>query len=259
VLIANGLFRNVQWKPLTRPRRAESDDLAPEAGINPMEKRMPLSALRLGISDSLQMQSLTDQSPEPYYVRLIGYVEKRSVTVTTPVADGGVLLMREGQAFVLRGFSGRYTFAFNVNILRVCHLPFPYLHLSYPAFVQSTAMRQHDRIKTNIVVSVSNLTQPELAEKSPAVVIDLSLMGAMLASRKPLGKTGDTLAISIRLIVGDMDVYLMLNALARNERTEVSEARPELMCRLGLEFLEMAPNDKMILHNFVYTKIVEDL
>lgn len=259
VLVANGLFRNKQWKPIMRPSNAEDVEHGPDTGKNAAEKQVQLTALKLNIGESLQMQSLTEQSPERYYVKLIGYIEKRSVMVTTPVVDGAVLLMREGLAFVLRGFSGRDTFAFNVNILRVCNMPFPYLHLSYPVFVQSTAIRRHNRIKANIVVSVSNLTRPELAEKMPAAMVDLSLMGAMLDARKQLGEAGDTLAVALRILVGDMDAYLMLNALVRNVRSEASEARPEPMFHHGLEFLEMAPNDKMILQNFVYSKIVEGL
>jgi c-di-GMP-binding flagellar brake protein YcgR len=167
--------------------------------------------------------------------------------------------MREGQAFVLRGFSGKNTFAFNVNIQRVCNVPFPYLHLSYPAFVQSIPIRRHNRIKANIVVSVSNLAKPESVEKMPAVVVDMSLMGAMLDARKELGKIGDTLAIALRIVIDDMDAYLVLNAMIRNVRSEVSDTRPEPVFHHGLEFLEMPPNDKMILQNFVYSKIVEGL
>jgi c-di-GMP-binding flagellar brake protein YcgR len=258
-LISNGLFRNPSWKPPIRPRNVDVADPGADAEKNALEKQVPLSALKLNIGESLQMQSLTDQSPERYYVKLIGYIDKRSVIVTTPVVDGSVLLMREGQAFVLRGFSGRETFAFNVNILRVCNMPFPYLHLSYPPFVQSTAIRRHNRIKVSIVVSASNLTHPESAGKIPAVVVDLSLLGAMLDARKQLGVAGDTLAISLRIIVGDIDAYLILNALVRNVRSEVSEVRPEPMFHHGLEFQEMPPNDKMVLQNFVYSKIVEGL
>lgn len=262
VLCANGLFYNKKWKPSTLSRNTVSADQPSDAGKNAPEKpekQVQLSTLKLNIGESLQMQSLTDQRPERYYVKLIGYIEKRSVMVTTPVVDGSVLLMREGQAFVLRGFSGRDTFAFNVNILRVCNTPFPYLHLSYPASVQSTAIRRHNRIKSNIVVSASNLTHPELAEKMPAAVVDLSLMGAMLDARKQLGEAGDTLAIALRLIIGDLDAYLTLNAMVRNIRSEMSEARPEPMFHHGVEFLEMTQNDKMVLQNFVYSKIIEGL
>lgn len=259
VLCANGLFRNKQWKPPIRSSNTEAVDQVPDAAKNAAEKQVPLSALKLNIGESLQMQSLTEQKPERYYVKLIGHIEKRSVMVTTPVVDGSVLLMREGQAFVLRGFSGRSTFSFKVNVLRVCNMPFPYLHLSHPAFVQSTAIRQHNRIKANIVVSVSNLTHPELVEKQPAAVVDLSLVGALLDARKQLGEAGDTLAIALRVKVGDMDAYLTLNAMVRNVRSEVSEARPEPLYHHGMEFLEMPPNDKMILQNFVYSKIVEGL
>ena len=172
---------------LTQSRKRRSGY---EAAKNTAEKQVPLSSLKLNIGESLQMQSLTEQKPERYYVKLIGHIEKRSVMVTTPVVDGSVLLMREGQAFVLRGFSGADTFSFNVNVLRVCNMPFPYLHLSHPAFVQSTAIRQHNRIKANIVVSVSNLTHPELAEKQPAAVVDLSLVARCWTRASSWGSGG---------------------------------------------------------------------
>ncbi|MDD5330083.1 MAG: flagellar brake protein [Sulfuricella sp.] len=257
MLIAGGLFRNPKWRPTKQDYRG--DRPASETDKTPAEKQVSLSALKLNIGESLQMQSLTDQNPERYYVKLIGFVEKRSVMVNTPVVDGAVLLMREGQAFVMRGFSGRDTFAFNVNILRVCNVPFPYLHLSYPPFVQSTAIRRHNRIKISLIVSVSNATHPEMADKLPGLLTDLSLTGTMLDARRPLGEAGDTLAIALRVVVGDLDAYLTLNAAIRNIRTEMSEARPEPVFHHGMEFLEMATNDKMILQNFVYTKMVEGI
>lgn len=259
VLMSNGLFRNKEWKPPIRSRNGEGVDQGAADVKNGLEKQSQLIGLKLNIGESLQMQSLTDQNPERYYVKLIGYIEKRSVMVTTPVVDGSVLLMREGQAFVLRGFSGKDTYAFNVNILRVCNMPFPYLHLSYPALVQSTSIRRHNRIKANIVVSASNLTHPGFSDKTPAVVVDLSLTGAMLDARKQLGEKGDTLAITLRVVIDDMDAYLVLDAMVRNVRSEVYEGRPEPVFHHGLEFLEMPQKDKMILQNFVYSKIVEGL
>ncbi len=256
-LIATGLFRNLKWRPAKHHHRGEG--LASDADRIPAEKQVSLAALKLNIGESLQMQSLTEQNPERYYVKLIGFVEKRSVMVNTPVVDGSVLLMREGQAFVMRGFSGRDTFAFNVNILRVCNVPFPYLHLTYPSFVQSTAIRRHNRIKVNLIVSANNAAHPEMADKLPGLLTDLSFTGAMLDARTPLGDAGDTLVIALRLTVGELDAYLTVNAAIRNIRTEMSEARPEPMFHHGMEFLEMAANDKMILQNFVYTKMVEGI
>jgi hypothetical protein len=43
----------------------------------------------------------------------------------TPSQDGKVLLMREGQGFVVRMFSGKSVYAFGTTIYKVANVPFP--------------------------------------------------------------------------------------------------------------------------------------
>lgn len=223
------------------------------------DKPLSLNMLKLNIGESLQMQPLTDQARDRYYVKLIGHVEKRSVLVTTPVVDGAVLLMREGQAFVMRGFSGKDAYAFNVNILRVCNVPFPYLHLTYPQFVQSAPVRRDNRVRVSIIGSVTNLSDSELQKKLPGVIVDLSATGALLDTREDIGNIGDRLNITLRLTADELDAYLTLGAVIRGIRMEDSEGQPDTILHHGVEFQDISANDNLILQNFVYRKIIEGL
>ncbi len=52
--------------------------------------------LALDIGDILQLQFLGDDSEARYYVKVIGYLEDRSLLVTMPQSQGKLMRVREG-------------------------------------------------------------------------------------------------------------------------------------------------------------------
>lgn len=256
IMLASGLFRNRE--PARHYRSVATPVAAPEdEPVQQAESRLPLSALKLKSGEILQMQPFSENVQEKYPVRLIGQVEKRSIMVTAPVVNGAVLLLREGQPFVLRGFNGKQAYAFNVSVLRVCSTPFPYLHLSYPPFVQNTLIRQHNRVAVSIVASVSNSTDPQVAENQPCSMVDLSEKGAMLESRRDLGVAGDILTIAMRLRAEDFDQYLSLRGRIRSARNGSEGGAADVPHRFGVEFEDISATEKLIVQNFVYKQIID--
>ena len=263
LLITNGLYRDPRWhrtrvKP-TRPRAEEEEEKKPAAVKPPKENLATFASIKFGIGDNFQMQTIAEQGKEVYYVKLIGYAEKRSLLVTTPTVDGTVLLMREGQSFVLRGFSGKSVYAFNASILRVCNVPYPYLHLSYPTSVKGMEVRKAQRIKVNIIGSAWNTKSGDNATKLPCVVVDMSVTGAMIDARYPLGEVGDLLSLAIRLNVGGADLYVTLPTLIRAVRTDDPGSSAAGMVHHGIEFQDMELQERLALQNFIYQNLVEGL
>jgi hypothetical protein len=78
-------------------------------------------------------------------VTLIGYLADQGVIVSTPMIDGSVMMIREGQIFVVRLFSGKTAYAFTAVTNRVSHMPFPHLQLSYTKEVRGLVVWQRAR------------------------------------------------------------------------------------------------------------------
>lgn len=263
LLIENGLFRDPRWqRKRVVPRRPRPEDEGKKGhpGPKPAEKPpVTFSSIKFAIGDTFQMQALGEQEKTRHYVKLIGYAEKRSLLVTTPMQEGHVLLLREGQSFVLRGFSGKSVYAFNANISRVCNVPYPYLHLSYPASVQGLEVRKAQRVTVNIIGSAWNEKGGDNATKLPCIVVDMSVTGAMVDARYPLGEVGDLLNLAIRLNVSGTDLYVTLPSLIRAVRMDEQGSGTEGMVHHGIEFRDLGLQNRLAIQNFIYQNLVEGL
>lgn len=210
--------------------------------------------IRLQIGDALQLQGMTGQ--ERYYVKLIGYTPGGSVLVSTPTLDGRVQLMREGQGFIARAFSGRSAFAFNTAVHRVCNVPYPYLHLSFPKIIEGVAVRREARVRLRVIASVTSGSGS--GEPVPAVISDLSPSGARIEAREALADKGDTLQVSFRLRFDQDDAYFVSDAIVRSVRREHRGAEySELQVMHGVEFVGMQPNERLLLRTLILQRLAE--
>src|SRR3569833_877498 len=120
-----------------KPTSGGPEDSSAKAGkVEPASPQresgvLSLDQIKLGIGDTIQLQFQSDVEPSRCFVTLIGYLEGQSVLVTTPINKGSLMLVREGQDFVVRLFSGKTT---NTNTTKTKHdtnTPYPHLHLAY--------------------------------------------------------------------------------------------------------------------------------
>lgn len=246
-LLANGLFRNPNW---TRPAPA-----AEKFGEKEEPSKLDIvnfSAVNLLVGDLLQMQ-LSGESDQRYGVKLIGYLEKKSLLVTPPVFNDSVILMRAGQSVVMRCFSGKNAYAFTSSVLRVCNTPYPYLHLVYPIEVRGMKIRKSTRVKSNIIGSVWKKQAPE--RKFPCTLDDISFSGAQIVSASPLGETGGVLMLSLRVSNQGTAVYISPSAVIRRcGEVESAEGRKY---SYGVEFLPLDQTESLALQVLVYQNLFE--
>ncbi|CAK0738400.1 hypothetical protein CCP3SC1_1070009 [Gammaproteobacteria bacterium] len=219
------------------------------------------NGLRLQVGDTLQMELLSDagQSQQRYLVKVIGYVPARSILVTTPTAGNKVILMRVGQLMNVRLMGARRLIGFRATVLRTLFTPYPYLHLSYPQELSSVELRRTQRVTVQIICAVQNSTV--LAKESlPAVILDLSVGGALLEAPRPLGIAGDAVAVAARLSIAQVERYLSLPGIIRTVQTvEGTGKNTPPLYQHGIEFLSMTPDTSLVLHGFVYEQIVTSL
>ncbi len=218
------------------------------------EIRINLDEAKLQIGDALQLQSLNEQNPVRYAVTLLGYAKGKSVMVSVPEIDGRLLIIREGQTFVVRAFSGRNVYAFTAMVLKSTSAPFPHLHLSYPGDVRGLTVRKGARAKVDLIVAVGRDDDP--AFTAAGVMENISVSGCLVASRTSLGKKGDKIAVKFKLTVAGIESVLSLPALIRAVNVDHDPA-PSGENHFGVEFHEVAGQDMIVLSAFVYQKLLE--
>ncbi|MES9872407.1 MAG: flagellar brake protein [Candidatus Sedimenticola sp. 6PFRAG7] len=210
-----------------------------------------LSNLQVG--DVLQVQLLATGHDERYTCTVIGYVPDKSILVTVPEVGGKVLLMREGQILAVRMLHGSHIKGFMTKIIHVASAPYPYLHLGYPAEVESIAVRNSERVETNIQAIARNTFQLDTEESwQPVLIQDLSMSGAKMLCSESLGDLGDKLEIQFKLNVCGVEETLDLVASLRKEKTyrgELGHGEWRHVC--GIEIHHVNRFQKLLLGSYL--------
>jgi c-di-GMP-binding flagellar brake protein YcgR len=220
----------------------------------PNEIRLNLEEAKLQIGDALQLQSLNEQNPVRYAVSLIGFAKGKSVMVSVPEIDGKLLIIRDGQTFVVRAFSGRNVYAFTAMVIKSTSAPFPHLHLSYPADVRGLAVRKGARAKVKIIFSASREDDPRFS--AAGTIENMSISGALAVSKTPIGKKGDRVTIKFKALVAGIESFLALPCIVRAVNVDQDQASSGEN-HYGVEFVDAQPQDMIVLSAFVYQKLLE--
>lgn len=204
---------------------------------------MGFQNLRLYPGAAMQIQSSAGGSQARHGVKFIGFIEGNSILVTLPVQDGTRLWMQEMQPYVVRGFNGKYAYAFTAQVIRARARPFPYVHFSWPHRVECRLVRQSLRVAVSLPASVLRSDNTSVA----ANFIDLSVSGAMLGSSETLGALGDHVQIGFAVDFAGNAKELNLSATILN----VHQKEDGTSFQTGLGFKEVSQNDGLILHYFI--------
>ncbi|MFC1773143.1 flagellar brake protein [Pseudomonadota bacterium] len=219
---------------------------------------MEHSDLKIPVGEHLQLQTRDGHDDRRLQVRVVGYMPGASLLVTTPKVGDKVMIMREGQPFVVRMMIGNRIVGFATTVLRSCSRPFPYLHLSYPDEMEQITVRKSQRVKVKLFASLKN-DNPDYQFKKPhpATVVDLSIEGALVVSSEQLGDEGDKISLNCVFKVGAAEKLLALPAIIRNIQMGNSDEYGEGSYYHGLEFKLDGVQDTFALHGFVYEQIVK--
>lgn len=212
-----------------------------------------LQSVKLGIGDVVQLQGFSHEKLR-HYVKLIGYLHKKSVVVSHPMRDEKLLFIKKGESFLLRGFSGTRTYEFTADVVNVCLQPYPYLHLSYPVQISAVNMRAALRIKLRLVCSVC---LKDFGQTTAATIEDMSLSGARIQSRTAFGTVGDKVEVSFRLPIDGVEQLLVVPATIRNVGNEAEVSGAEKPVLSGLEFHQPEGIERTYLHNFIYKSMAD--
>ena len=220
----------------------------------PIERQILLEEARLLIGDPISLQTQTGDAVVRYSVRLLGMSKGRSVLVTTPMVDGKYLLMREGQAFILRAFSGKNAYAFSTQILKSVNTPYPYLHLAYPREVRSLVVRRGARADVKLICAISSCDDVPL--QAAGTIVNISVGGALMLAKQPPGNKGQRLEIKFKAIVTGIEALLELKAVIRAVNLD-SSGETDTPYQIGLQFVDLCGEESIPLMAFVYQELLD--
>jgi c-di-GMP-binding flagellar brake protein YcgR len=193
-----------------------------------------LDQTRLSSGDSMQLQFQTETEKYRCLVTLIGYLAGESVIVSMPVIDGRLTHLREGQNLNARFFSGKNAYAFSAVVRKTASTPYPYLHLSYPPEVRGLVVRSSPRAQAHIKCQAS--TRDGSSYK--CIARDISLGGALVASREPMGTVGERLLLSLPVKIDHNEHVLDLSCQIRSVNTSYAPENEIPVNLFGLAFQE---------------------
>jgi len=205
----------------------------------------------LRIGDALQMR-FDDGTAERYPVRLIGALDKRSLLVTHPQVDGRMAFLKDGQVLKLKALRGKQAYSFEAAVLKCQLAPYPYLHLTYPQQVRSTAIRKAHRIPLSAVASIGRS-----GERGRVVcnMRDISVAGMLANLPREVAVVGMAVEAAFRLQIDGQPVTFDLPGVVRNVR----EAEPGATYRTcGIEFDELAREQRHALQLFIYETMLNE-
>lgn len=204
-----------------------------------------LDAIKLQPGSTMQIQS-AEEGQARHEVKFIGVIRGNSVLVTVPNIGSERMWMKPGLNFVIRGFNGRYAYAFTSKVILAREHPFSYVHFSYPQSVEYKVVRHALRV---------GVTQPATVTASgdamvAVTMLDLSASGSMIDSPASLGKAGDRVQLAFTVPIDGKEVGLSIAAVIRNIYQTDEAGRG----RIGLNFENISQNDNLILHYFLETR-----
>lgn len=191
----------------------------------------------------LEFESYSDDRDKSV---LIGYRRNASVMVTMPLGR----VVKIGDKVNVRFFYGRKSSAcaFQSEVLHPAKLPFPHMHLKMPDEVMVGEVRQNVRAEVELVSRVEFQTQDE-TQSTTAKIVDLSLNGARILGRTFDFDVGAEVSLIFKIAVTEIEYEITVKATARSMNSI------EKGLAVGLQFHDLAANDKIALQAFVLTHI----
>lgn len=218
-------------------------------------------SLNLHIGDPLVLVDTTGQGTARHSVRVIGYMEEKSLLVTTPRVRGAPLLVKEGQVFGVRLRESNRVVGFTTHVIKAHQSPFPYLHLHPPAEMESIVVRGEPRVSMQMLVSVARLEGDQLAsEARPMMLNDLSTTGCRLLGKAPIAESGSRVRIAARLRVADASRDLVLKGVVRSvSLLRAEEGEDDDHYQHGIAFTEREDDALIVLEAVLYEHMVRQL
>jgi hypothetical protein len=167
----------------------------------------------------------------------------KSMLISMMVDDARKIALREGDAYLVKGFTGKYDFSFFASVLQVDGAQFN-ARLSCPNQVSVKFVRSHLRVQLSLNTSA---TLPNVETPAPIIITDLSAGGAGIDSASQLGGVGERIQLALPVEFEKKKINLHLTSEIRHV-TQNGQ-----VMKTGVEFVDASQHDKLMLHYLVST------
>jgi c-di-GMP-binding flagellar brake protein YcgR len=233
--------------------RGDGDDGG--LGAKSGEVQLAFDQIKLVPGDLMQLQPLLERQTDRYTVHVVGVMRPKSVLVTNPTVDGRLILVRDGQTFLVRAFSGLNVCAFKAGVLKSNLVPFPYLHLAYPDNVQAMRIRRDMRAPVNIIVAIYAREGGD--QIAAGRMVDISVGGARVHSSDAFAQKGDRVHFAFKVRLDDMEEVITTAAHIRALSEEADENGKPVRI-MGMQFDELSQGQRLIIMSLVYQSLYKD-
>jgi hypothetical protein len=219
------------------------------------QKKMTFAEIGMDIGTPIQLQNSDNPSAAKHFVRLIGYAERKSLLLTHPSEDGQILFIKEGSGFRCSAFHGKNAYTFDASVIKPQLLPYPYLHLEYPAQVFVSMIRKAYRIKTAVVASVG---PADSDARCACHIQDMSMSGFMIQSPEDISSLNEKLHVAFRLSIEDEPSVFELDTIVRNYQPHIADSG-KTTWRLGVELTGLEKEQRRLLEIYIYRNLLEHI
>ncbi|RVU30619.1 flagellar brake protein [Neptunomonas marina] len=213
-----------------------------------------LSELSPEIGQNVTVQFI--QSKKRFSLNFIGFKAEKSVIISAPRGQVNTLALEGAQVNVSMQ-AGNYHCRFTSRLVKAHHAPFPHWHLSFPTQVETSRLRQYDRIPVRMAVSVDHEDEMKSSQLGlPRVLLcrDIGLGGVSIESPERLGQVGDRFYLTLRFRVHRLDQVVLLSAVLRSVQQSVGGVVMQ-----GFEFESMEEDSQLLVSAFVYQQYLTEL
>lgn len=190
--------------------------------MNPHEFNIP-------IGTHMQAELLAGKGHTRFDVSLIGFVVDKTIIVSMPPIHERKVKLFDGDELAVRFLQGNGVHGFKTSIERICTDPIPYIHLNFPATIETAKIRNSYRVNTSYPVSIHCDASDE---NHTAKLVDISEDGAKLTSENMLGNTGEKIQLEGKFLFAGIEENLVLDAIIRNTmdrmKTDIATASSSL-------------------------------
>jgi c-di-GMP-binding flagellar brake protein YcgR len=221
-----------------------------------MEVNEQFSGLGLSIGSYITIEAIA--SARKYQVQLIGYLDKRSILISSPLRDGREVLLENNTALAIRLLEGKKVCAFETKIIYRSSHPYTHYHLQFPGTVNTRQIRNSERVDTELKVSVDSDFDVFSDWPKLAYITNLSKTGARMTSQYSLGEKGHEIILMFDLDVSGLHKKLKIPCIIRNIQlnTNLSSQDQEAISKgdfvFGIQFMEMNDEYRLSLSSYIY-------
>ena len=186
---------------------------------------------------------------------LIGYEPGAYLLVKTPFEKGLPLQFQAGEKIGLQAFSGTRIFGFNAEIERVVRAPYHYLHLGFPREIRTVQLRRVPRVRTELEIEVAG----GAGAAAKARLVDLSVDGAKLLTRGPLGAPGTKVELRFAFSPDGCKetVPVTVTATVRRAHPKPDAAAQDRWSH-GVAFAQLSAVTHALVQSYVYQVALSD-